>query len=223
LQRFGLKTYKQSDNRDVIYDYLTLLHSHGVDFHASLRLLSSFDPTKAGEGKYARVFAANFIGECTINLPADQVDKAIDEVEGWLSVYAGRVTEDEEVQAWTAADGESGADGGWVAARKAAMEGVNPRFVLRQWVLEELIAQLEATGVEGIDEGRAKLGRVLDVSHGRSHRRPRLLPTGTCCRTPSVEMGARDTHPTECCLPYCPPWRSVPKTSHERVANLRWR
>lgn len=167
-QRFGLRTYAQSDHRDIVRDYLTLLHAHGVDFHASLRLLTSFDPTKAGEGKYARVFAANLIGECTINLPAEQVDKAIDEVEGWLSVYARRVVQAEEVQAWK--DAAAGETGDWVQARRAAMEGVNPRFVLRQWVLEELIAQLEGTGVEGIAEGRAKLARVLDVSPARCAR-----------------------------------------------------
>ena len=97
-------------------------------------------------------------------------------MEGWLSIYAARVVQEEEVQAWS---NTSGADGGWVESRRAAMEGVNPRFVLRQWVLEELIAQLEGTGVEGIEEGRAKLARVLDVSgHGRRRENKSLMADG---------------------------------------------
>ena len=44
------------------------------------------------------------------------------------------------------------------------MKRANPRFVLRQWVLEETIAKLEVTGVEGIKEGRAVLAKILDVS-----------------------------------------------------------
>lgn len=142
----------------MFYDYRTLLHAHGVDFHASLRLLCAFDPVRAGEeNKYTRVFAAELIGECTMDMRAEDVEGAVGQVEGWLTVYARRLTDAEEVSAWGGGDE-------WVKKRQTAMEQANPRFVLRQWVLEELIAQLEETGVEKIEEGRAKLSRVLDVS-----------------------------------------------------------
>jgi len=157
-QRFGLKTHKETDDRDIFYDYLTLLRSHNFDFHSSLRLLTTFSPSKADSPKYTRPFASNMVAECTIDLRAESVEKAIQEVEGWLSLYAARVNDEAEVDAWKA-EGEE-----WEAKRKQAMEGVNPRFVLRQWVLEELIAELEGTGVKGIKDGRAKLARVLDVS-----------------------------------------------------------
>jgi len=157
-QRFGLKTHKETDDRDIFYDYLTLLRIHKFDFHSSLRLLTTFSPSKAGSPKYTRPFASNMVAECTTDMRAESVDKAIDEVEGWLSVYANRVNDEEEISAWK----KTGSD--WEGERKKAMEGANPRFVLRQWVLEELISELEETGVKGIKEGRRKLARVLDVS-----------------------------------------------------------
>jgi uncharacterized protein YdiU (UPF0061 family) len=98
------------------------------------------------------------VAECTTDMQGDALEKAVQEIEGWLTVYATRINDDAEIAAWKAEGGD------WEAKRKQAMEGSNPRFVLRQWVLEELIAELEGTGVKGIKEGRAKLARVLDVS-----------------------------------------------------------
>ena len=44
------------------------------------------------------------------------------------------------------------------------MKGVNPRFILRQWVLEEVIADIEKAGWENVGQARQALARVLDVS-----------------------------------------------------------
>lgn len=126
-----------------------------MDFHASFRILSTFDPSKIDEPKYTRIFAANMVADTTINRPADSVDQAINETQHWLDLYAQRVSQPEEVDA----RGES-----WTEKRKETMLGANPRFVLRQWVLEELIADLEKAGTENIQEARRKLARVLDVS-----------------------------------------------------------
>jgi uncharacterized protein YdiU (UPF0061 family) len=133
-----------------------------MDFHASFRRLSSFDPTRTGEEKYTRIFAANMIGDVTINMPADAVDNAITETQHWLETYARRSREHAEI--------ETLGDGDRVAQRRGGMDAVNPRFVLRQWVLEELIADLESAGTEDIQGARRKLARVLDVSGHRIER-----------------------------------------------------
>lgn len=151
-QRFGLKTTRDNDNRETVFDFLTLLHAHSMDFHASFRLLSTFDPSKVDQPKYSRIFAANMIADVTINLPADAVEQAVTETQHWLDLYAQRVLAEEAI--W---------EGDWTK-RREAMQSANPRFVLRQWVLEELIADLEKAGMENIQEARRKLARVLDVS-----------------------------------------------------------
>ena len=43
--------------------------------------------------------------------------------------------------------------------RERAMRSVNPRFVLRQWVLEEVIKSVEGD----VGEGRRVLGKVMQV------------------------------------------------------------
>lgn len=104
--------------------------------------------------------------------PSDaQVEEAKTDLSPWLARFAERVQQEQEVAAWSEADvapSDRGVDldseGGWEDKRQAEMLRSNPNFVLRQWVLEELIAKLEETGVERIEEGRMALAKVLDVS-----------------------------------------------------------
>ena len=118
-----------------------------MDFHTSLRLLSSFDPSKS-DVKYTKQQASIIIANATTNLSMEAVEQANSQFEHWLDIYAKRVLEEDEVEAW----GEE--------SREDAMKRVNPRFVLRQWVLEELIAEME----KDMKTARTKLARVLEVS-----------------------------------------------------------
>jgi len=70
---------------------------------------------------------------------------------GWLERYAARI-EDERAE-WTGfADVDS--------ARATEMRGANPRFVLRQWVLEDVIKRVERDS----DSGKRVLAKVMHVS-----------------------------------------------------------
>ena len=51
----------------------------------------------------------------------------------------------------------------WLMRRQEKMLVTNPRFVLRQWVLEEVIKTCEG---EDLEKGRAVLGKVLEVRAG---------------------------------------------------------
>ncbi|QRV75193.1 hypothetical protein RhiJN_03208 [Ceratobasidium sp. AG-Ba] len=77
-------------------------------------------------------------------------EKACRDIIAWLETYAVRILEDQ-------AEGLSEVD---LAERESRMRAVNPRFVLRQWVLEELIAGLD----ENIDKGRSALVKALDMT-----------------------------------------------------------
>jgi len=47
----------------------------------------------------------------------------------------------------------------WEGRREEEMRGANPRFVLRQWVLEEVIKRVD----EDWESGKGILAKVLEV------------------------------------------------------------
>lgn len=189
VQRFGLKTHHSSDDRTVFYDFLTHLHTHSLDFHTSLRQLSSFRPSKTTDQEYVDSYLDSFLS-ATLARSANSSEKrsaAKRDLAKWLEKYAARVSSEEEKAAWSdtkvhvngnvnghgaqgaeALNGNASHEEGsereeWEERREAAMRGVNPRFVLRQWVLEELIAKLEDSGVDNIVQGRKDLSKILEV------------------------------------------------------------
>ena len=72
----------------------------------------------------------------------------------WLEKYATRI--ESEKEEWVSAS----LDGDWQAQREKDARLANPRFVLRQWVLEEVIAKVEADA----QNGRCVLAKVMQVS-----------------------------------------------------------
>jgi hypothetical protein len=74
---------------------------------------------------------------------------------GWLDKYAARI--ESEKEEWVSAS----SDGDWQAQREKDARLANPRFVLRQWVLEEVIAKVETD----TQNGRCVLAKVMQVSN----------------------------------------------------------
>ncbi|KAH7341292.1 UPF0061-domain-containing protein [Rhizoctonia solani] len=66
----------------------------------------------------------------------------------WLEKFAVRIAEDQETAGWN------------LDEREASMKSVNPRFVLRQWVLEEVIESVDKDNVAG----RAVLMKTLEMA-----------------------------------------------------------
>lgn len=76
-----------------------------------------------------------------------------DALKPWFSKYAAAIEQDRSL--WEAAGDK------WEEKRSAEMRAVNPRFVLRQWLLEETIKKLE----HGQGHARRKLlGDIMHVS-----------------------------------------------------------
>jgi uncharacterized protein YdiU (UPF0061 family) len=73
----------------------------------------------------------------------------------WLEKYAARI--ESEKEEWVGAS----SDGDWQAQREKDARLANPRFVLRQWVLEEVIAKVETDA----KNGRSVLAKVMQVSN----------------------------------------------------------
>jgi uncharacterized protein YdiU (UPF0061 family) len=99
----------------------------------------------------------------------EKISDALKDFVPYFQNYCTRISSPSEKTAWEEVQVERDVKGvtleggGWEEKREVEMLRSNPNFILRQWVLEELIAKLESTGVERLEEGRKELARVLDV------------------------------------------------------------
>ena len=82
-----------------------------------------------------------------------QREEASTQWKNWLEKYAARI--ESEKEEWVSAS----SGGEWEAQREKDARLANPRFVLRQWVLEEVIAKVEADALNG----RHVLAKVMQV------------------------------------------------------------
>lgn len=155
IQRLGLRTSEPSDE-SLVQSLLDLLQTHELDFHTTFRNLSFFRPSStAPDDAIAAVTNSLF--------DLQKRSAASDALKSWLEAYSIRVLSEES--SWSS---EMPAGNDWLSTREESMKSYNPRFVLRQWVLEELIAkcdknQSEERGEAGLTESRALLAKILEV------------------------------------------------------------
>ncbi|KAJ9100747.1 hypothetical protein QFC19_005486 [Naganishia cerealis] len=164
LQRFGLRTEKEDDLPNIVDGFLNILAMHELDFHASFRVLSAFQPTMVPDSSSSdqnkKEALEDFLDRMADCIPKKSTDQKKSEVKQsmrpWLKTYAKRIL-DEEKQWQTAV----GLDKDWQEYRCGEMRKVNPRFVLRQWLLEETIKKLEEG--EGLERRRV-LAHILKMA-----------------------------------------------------------
>ncbi|KAJ5405541.1 hypothetical protein N7465_006825 [Penicillium sp. CMV-2018d] len=143
-QRLGLKTQAESDFQNLFSEMLDTLEALELDFNHFFRRLSGMPlsnlDTEEGRREAASVFfhAEGFGGiRYTEATARDRIAK-------WLDSWRLRVLED-----WGPANDEE---------RQKAMKSVNPNFVPRGWILDELIERVERKGDRDI------LGRIMHMS-----------------------------------------------------------
>ena len=129
---------------------LTLLADHKLDFHLTFRHLTRFRPALLSSSDAFIDTLLRFTS--TGDVP--RRDEASKQWKDWLEKYAARI--EGEKEEWVSASSE----GDWPAQREKDARLANPRFVLRQWVLEEVIAKVEADA----QNGRHVLAKVMQVS-----------------------------------------------------------
>lgn len=181
-KRFGLVSYRDGDDRDVVKDFQYLLHGYDIDFGAAFRILSYFRTSRADDTEYLKQQAKLWIAQATNDLLPDIVSRTEEAIVAWLKTYAKRVNEDEFDE----------------DARLKKMQETNPRFILRQWVLEDTISKMEeALKVDNVPQARKVLARVLEVRltvAGEiltiSSRRIRSEPMGKTLRASSETTSA---------------------------------
>jgi serine/tyrosine/threonine adenylyltransferase len=143
--RLGLKTHKESDFESLFSEILDTMESLELDFNQFFRKLSNLKvsdlETEARRQEAAGVFF-HHEGVTGIGNTEESARKRIGE---WLDRWQTRVYED-----W----GPDGRD----EERQAEMKKVNPKFIPKAWILDELIKRVEKGGERDI------LDRVLHMA-----------------------------------------------------------
>ncbi|KAK1998359.1 UPF0061-domain-containing protein [Colletotrichum falcatum] len=142
-QRLGLKSSKESDFDELFSNLLDTMESHELDFNHFFRRLSSVKLSEVADEDARRETAARFF-----HAEDDGEAKGRADVGAWLGRWRARVVED-----W----GEEGG-GDADAERERAMKAVNPNFVPRGWVLDEVIKRVEKDGERDV------LRRVMQMA-----------------------------------------------------------
>lgn len=158
---------------------MTLLQTRDLDFHASFRALCAFRPSEEQEAgvdasaEASRAASAEGIAEtiaatCRI---ASRRSEATSAVERWLATrYAPAIraslavtttsSSPHQQQATSSPSSSTASTAYLLRARR--MRLVNPRFVLRRWVVDEMLDEmLEASDAA---EARAVLHEIMQVS-----------------------------------------------------------
>ena len=129
--RLGLKTQKDSDFGKLFSELLDTMEKLELDFNHFFRRLSSIKladlDTKESREKTASVFQHSE-GVTGLN---ETADSARESVANWLESWRDRIKED-----WGEGPEQDG-------EREKAMKAVNPNFVPRGWLLEEVIQRVE--------------------------------------------------------------------------------
>jgi len=155
-KRLGLRFKVDNDQSAIFQPLFDLMERQRLDFHSTFRRLSAFRRrmVKGNEngGKTGELGA--FIG--TLLQGMSESNCLDDEQEReqwvqWLEKYADRI--DLDASEWAV-------EPDYEAARERVMKAANPRFVLRQWVLEEVIKKVEMDP----STGRRVLAKVLEMA-----------------------------------------------------------
>ncbi|KAI0749563.1 hypothetical protein C8Q80DRAFT_1218695 [Daedaleopsis nitida] len=157
-KRLGLRRTDKDDESKLGRPLLALMDEYKLDFHGTFRRLCSFRPSLASADSDSDAGDADlkaFVDSLlTLTPEPERLDriKAHSDWLDWLRRYATRIESERDL--WTGSGGDVD------AAREKEMRAANPRFVLRQWVLEEVIQKVETD----VESGKRILGKVLHMS-----------------------------------------------------------
>ncbi|KDQ59282.1 hypothetical protein JAAARDRAFT_127655 [Jaapia argillacea MUCL 33604] len=160
-KRLGLRRSDKSDEAEVSRPLLGLMEEHKLDFHGTFRKLCFFRPSWILPNNTTPTapsdLDAYISALLSISPEADRMDKAkaAQDFKTWLTKYGNRVQSERDLWADGAEDEES-----VIQLREKEMKDANPRFVLRQWVLEEVIKKVERDA----ESGKRVLGKVLKMA-----------------------------------------------------------
>lgn len=143
--RLGLKVFKESDFETLFSEILDTMESLELDFNQFFRKLSNIKVVDLETADQRKEKAGVFFHHEGVTGIGNTEESARKRIGEWLEKWSARVYED-----W-------GPDGNDVA-RQAEMKKVNPKFIPKSWVLDELIKRVEKGGEREI------LDRVMNMA-----------------------------------------------------------
>lgn len=144
--RLGLKTQKESDFQKLFSELLDTLEKLELDFNHFFRRLSSVKASEIETQDQRKQKARIFFHKEGVTGIGETAHSAAERVGRWLEAWRQRIVED-----WSDVPNAD-------AEREAAMKSVNPKFIPRGWVLDEVIRRLQKGGDKEI------LGAIMKMS-----------------------------------------------------------
>ncbi|CZT23837.1 probable protein / [Ramularia collo-cygni] len=132
--RFGLKKCTETDFEELYSEFLDTLEALELDFNHAFRRLSNIVMDDLATDDQRKEVAGRFFHHEGLSGLAGNEADARARIAKWLEKWRGRVFEDWE-------DSHEARD-----QRLADMKAVNPKFIPRSWVLDELIERVEKKG-----------------------------------------------------------------------------
>ncbi|TKA25552.1 hypothetical protein B0A50_05413 [Salinomyces thailandicus] len=132
--RLGLKSFKQTDFEELYSELLDTLEALELDFNHTFRKLSYISTTDIDSDEKRKDVAGRFFHHEGLSALAGSEEEARTRVASWLEKWRNRVIED-----WSDSPGTC-------EERFRAMRAVNPKFVPRSWILDEVIERVEKKG-----------------------------------------------------------------------------
>lgn len=130
----------QSDMDDVIIPLLDWMTAYHIDYHRFYRSLSNYKVTSDGEDSDAEQAINKWLDISTED--ESKVESSKEALKPWLAVYRHRLLQDKSDD----------------AERKERMDSVNPRFILRNSIAQQVIDAFEK---ETEDEAKDVLNACL--------------------------------------------------------------
>ena len=151
--RLGLRSQKESDFKSLISESLDTMEALDLDFNHFFRRLSSVNVADLDTEDKRLSTATRFFHHEGVTGGGNTEESAKTRVASWLSLWRKRVIED-----WGSEDSSSSAG----SERQKAMKSVNPKFIPRSFILDELIKRLTPTSTRKPD--KAVLERVMNMA-----------------------------------------------------------
>lgn len=146
--RLGLKKLGSNSLKpdSLLSSWLDHLEALELDFNQSFRKLSSLKTSELSTEEQCKAAAGRFFHHEGISASSETEESAREKIGKWLQQWREQVIQD-----W----GENPeAD----QAREVAMKKVNPKFIPKSWILDELINRVEQKGEREI------LGRIMHMA-----------------------------------------------------------
>jgi uncharacterized protein YdiU (UPF0061 family) len=144
--RLGLRKSKQSDFDELYSELLDTLEALELDFNHTFRKLSSIDTNEIDTDEKRKEVAGILFHHEGLSKTVGSEADARARIAKWLEKWRGRVLED-----WS--DSANAHE-----ERVTAMKSVNPNFIPRSWILDELIDRVEKKGEREI------LDRIMEMT-----------------------------------------------------------